>query len=271
MRVLVIATLLLAACGKDDAPGLRLLNAGAGDKHLLRYSPTKGTTYGLVMTMEMDLGMGLDPPATSVTMEITVTDVTPEGDISYDFRFTDLDMEGAPLPPEAEKMMDMTGSAVMDSRGVSKAGKFNVPDDAPAALKQMVSKFEEQLNQLSCPFPEDAVGIGAKWTLTQDIDTPAFGLRQVATFELVELKGNRGKLKFSLKQSAEDQEMKGLPGGAKATLLSLDSSGGGELEFDLSKPFPVKSFIDISSDIRVKVKDQTQRQQIGIKITFKEK
>lgn len=271
MRVLIVATLLLAACGKDDAPGLRLLHAGTGDKHLLRYSATKDTTYEVVMTIEMDLGTGLELPVTSVTMEIKVTDVTPEGDISYDFRFTDVEVEGTEVPPEPkEMMMSMTGSAVVDSRGVNKAGKFEIGDDAPDAVKQMLSKFEEQLRQMSCPFPQDAVGIGAKWTLTQDIDTAAFMMRQVGTFELVELEGNRGKLRVSLKQSAEDAEMN-LAGGARATLLSLDSTGTGELEFDLSKPVPVKFFVDLSSDIHVKVGDQTHRQQISVKVTMKEK
>jgi len=264
--------LLLVACGNETEapkPGLELLDAGGGEKHKLRYAPKEGTKYELVLTMEMDLGTGLKPPATSFTMEILVNSVSAEGDIDYGFRFTSIDVDGQEAPPQFRELLKVRGSAVVSSRGVNKSGKVDLPDSAPESLKQMMSKFEEQIRQMSCPFPHEPVGVGAKWKLTQVIDTPAFTLNQFADYELVEFDGTRGKLKLTLTQSAKDQEMKGLA--IKATLVSLASKGTGELEFDLSKPIPVNSNVEISSNVHVAVKEETHEQEIKIKISIKEK
>jgi len=269
--VAAAAAFLFVRRGHDEGPVLSLTDAGSGPKRLLRYAAKEGTKYEVVVSMEMDLGMGLESPATTFTMAINVVKVSADGDMTYEFRFTDVGVEGRETPKEMKVLLGITGSAVADSRGINRSGSVDIPESAPPALKQMVGKFEEQLRQMSCPFPDEEVGIGATWELTQNLDTPAFGLRQTSTFELVALEGNRGKLKLTVRQSADEQEMKGLPGGAKATLKSLRSKGAGELEFDLSRPVPLRSFLDLSSDIEIGVKGKTHRQTITAKIRLQEK
>jgi len=259
--------LLLAACGADG-PTLELLKDGRGPKRQLRYSVTPGTTHEVVMTLRMSMGNIRVPPI-NMTMEINVTRVSAGGDVSYAFRFTDVEM-GGNMPPGMDSLMQMSGTATVDSRGVTKRGTVNVPDDAPKAMKQMMGKFQESIKQFSCPFPEEPIGVGAKWKLTTPIATEMFGFEQEATFELIELNGNRGRLKVHMTQNAEDVEMK-LPNGMTATLVKLESKGHGEIGFDLSKPIPEDSFIDMDSEFRIEVKGRTVSQSMHMYMSFAEK
>lgn len=267
MRWIASVLLLLAACGADG-PTLELIREGRGPKRALRYSVTPGTTHEVVMTMRMSAGVNQGPPV-KITMEINVTRVSAEGDITYAFRFTDVEMDGE-MPPGMDSLMQMSGTATVDSRGVTRRGTVYLPDNAPSSMRKMMEKFQESIKQFSCPFPEEPIGVGAKWRLTMPIVTEMFGFEQEAVFELVELDGNRGRLKVQLTQSAEDVEMK-LPNGMTATLISLKSKGSGEIGFDLSKPIPEDSYIEMDSDFRIEIRGQTITQSMHISMSFAEK
>lgn len=269
MRWLVLPLFLFfVACGADG-PSFELIEEGRGPKRALRYNVEAGKSHELVMSMKMGM-MGRTLPEIRMTMEITILSAVPGGDIRYSFRFTDASASNGMELPGLDDLMGLSGTAVVDARGMTRSGQVNVPPGTPPAMKQFMSKFEESIKQFSCPFPEEPVGVGAKWKLSQPITTEMFGLQQEATFQLVELDGDRGRLKMTLRQHAEDVEMK-LPNGMTAELVELESKGSGEMEFDLKNPAPIDSYLDLETRFKVKVQGQTIAQTMHISMGFKTK
>ena len=266
MRWVSLTLLLLVACG-GNGPSLEILDKGKSPRHLLRYSVQEGATHELVMSMSMS--MGGSSVSVDMTLEILILKVTAEGDITYEFRFTDVDSDAGPLPG-MDDLIGMSGTFVVDSRGVHKSGAIQLADGVSPQFKQMMTKFEESMQQLSCPFPLEEVGVGAKWKVGHKIETPAFSLDQTTTFELVEFDGRWGRLKVSVTQEADDEQMK-LPNGMTVKLVKLRSTGNGELEFDLSKPFPVRSHVNMTTNVKVSMKGRTASQTIGIRMEVGEK
>ena len=128
----------------------------------------------------------------------------------------------------------------------------------------MMSKLEQSIEQLSCPLPEEAVGIGAKWRVKTRLVT-TFALDQEAEYELVELVGDRGVLKITVRQSAKDQVMK-LPNGPEARLVRLKSEGGGEMRFDLTRPMPESAKVEIEMDMTIAADGEQADMQMGMEM-----
>ncbi|MHC4957618.1 MAG: hypothetical protein ACYTGN_04520 [Planctomycetota bacterium] len=232
MRACFIAlTLLLAACG-PNGPVLELIDAGRGPKRLLRYNVEPGKTHEVVMRMTMAMGP-MRTPEIKMTMTITVNSVTPEGDIHYSYRFIGAEVAGGGELPGMEALQGLSGTGIVTSRGVTKAGTVNVPKGAPDNMKQMMANLEESMKQFSCPLPEQPVGVGAKWRLRMPIETVAFGFDQKALFELACADDETGLLKVTIVQNARNQSIEA--NGVEAQLKELKSRGTGEMEYDLTR------------------------------------
>ncbi|MEM9493127.1 MAG: DUF6263 family protein, partial [Myxococcota bacterium] len=132
--------------------------------------------------------------------------------------------------------------------------KLEMPPDLDPQIKQMMGSAEQNMKQMSSPLPAEAVGVGAKWELHQQMKQNGIELKQVTTFELIELNGDKGKLKASVRQKADPQSVS-MPNGVNADLVSLNSSGEGIVNFDLSKLVP-NSSIAIKNNTTMKVMGQ---------------
>jgi hypothetical protein len=119
----------------------------------------------------------------------------------------------------------------------------SVSTESKADLKgiHLVQSFEEVVRDLALPLPEIPVGVGAKWEVTQI--RAAFGMRyqQTYRYELVELAGDRLRVRYDFSQDAPQQSlnMKDMPEEAKGALLSLQAKGEGEYVVDLGLAVPL--------------------------------
>jgi hypothetical protein len=107
-------------------------------------------------------------------------------------------------------------------------------------LAQLLDQLQQSLGQMGAPFPEEPVGIGARWAVTSEVQQQGMKLQQVATYELTELSGDKGAARIDLKQFAPRGAVTppGLPPNVKAEIVSLDSRGLGKLRFDLKRSVP---------------------------------
>src|SRR5690606_18503892 len=120
---------------------------------------------------------------------------------------------------------NLSGASVVTPRGVVKSATFNMPPDMNPEIQQTMDSMRQQMNQLAVPFPEEAVGAGAKWTVTQQLEQQNMKLQQVATWELAARHGEVIELATTIVQTAPPQaiEAPGMPPGAKVRLERLDS------------------------------------------------
>jgi len=266
----------------QDAPTITLTNPGAEPRKQLRFTSTKGFHQDALMTMDMtmalDMGVQKLPktilPTTKMIMDSTVTEVSGDGDIHYEFKLRDIEVvprEGAPdamissMKTALAGMDGLSGSSTVSNRGVVKTATFKIPDSLPQQMRQTMDSLQESVGQVAVPLPAEAVGVGATWEAVSQITRGnGINMTQKTSYELVSLVDSRVKLKIQLTQTAAPQTIKapGMPAGAEAKLVNLESSGTGITELDLGMLAPVDSSIAMDSHFEMAVKVMGQEQNV---------
>lgn len=258
------------AAASGEGPTVTLIEPGAEPREPLRLKLAAGQAQTMTMTMRMGMEMSMGPnkmPKTSIppmqmTMSLSVKEITPEGDIKSEFSLDKIDVLPDPsaMPQVVDQlkamlgtMQKISGSSTITPRGIVKSADFQLPADLNPQIRQTMDGMRQQVNQMSVPFPEEALGIGAKWTVTQNLEQQGMKLQQVATWELKERNGTVVKLASGIVQKADPQNVNapGMPPGASVRLESLDSSGSGTTEVDLAKVAPVKGTMSMTSAVNM--------------------
>jgi hypothetical protein len=266
-------------------PRVKLVTPGQAPLRALRYKAAVGhkgqMTMSLNMTMTMTIGTQALPattlPEMRYGMDYTVTSVSPAGDIRYEFRLKDPQAVGgtgvaAPILEAVrgalEKMKDLRGHAVVTSRGVTKEADVVMPDGADPQLRQLVDGMRQTMRQVSAPFPEEAVGLGAKWETTQRVLQNGVTLTQVSTSELTSLQSDKGSLNVSVNAKAEPQQVQApnLPPGARMDLSSLDSQGDGVTAFDLGRLVPADAKVKTHTEMKATILAGADKQAMEMKM-----
>lgn len=240
----------------------------AAKKYLLRYKLTEGQRSTLVMKMESLGGTAAVPPMT-MRMDITIDSTSTEG-FAFSFEFTDMTVNGEPLPPAIEGILGVKGIVRCTSRGETLSAKFLLPDDAPELLATTLKGMEQQMRDMSCPLPEHPVGVGDTWTLDQTVSTAMFSIDQTATYTLKVCDGQRCVMDVKIAQQADRQELNlpALPEGMEATLNRLSGQGTGTMELELSSPVPTSSVMEIASEFSMTIGGTPQDQSSKMRVTL---
>ena len=263
-----------------DSVVVKLLNAGQTPRRILRYVPEMGSVQKAVMTTKMEMqttANGLQQPAMKIpaqeiTMMITVDNVDESGDIHFRFRYEDLQVIDDPENPSPmaamlkrtlQPLVGMKGKGVVDSRGFTTSMDITIPDDTPDMMKQILTGMKDMFNHLSSPVPAEAVGVGAKWQVTQPIKANGMELTQISTHELTEMNQDGFTVQADLVQTGKPQPVANpnLPPGVKITLNSLDTEGDGKSELKLGLMLPTSAKVRIvsKSDMTIEAAGQNQK------------
>jgi hypothetical protein len=255
---------------------VKLVDAGKGSKQKLRYKFSVDNKEVFEMIMKMTIGIEVgdmkQPPITSpdikMHMSVEPKNLFDSGDLRYEFKVTKADVvegtgEGAiatQMQAEIGKMVGMSGWAEVTSRGVTKKADIKASSAMNSGAMELMENMRTQLEQVAMPFPEEAVGIGAKWDVITPIKTEAFSFTQKASYTLTKREGDKITMEVKLKHAAEPQDitMKKLPPGTKARLDSYNASGSGNVELDLNRIVP-KSDVEAKTDIAMSVDYQGKK------------
>jgi hypothetical protein len=264
---------------------VRLLEPGTPPFAPLRYRLTAGTenTLTMVQRMRMEMrvaGMALpatDSPPMRMSITFRVADVATDGSASFEFRMGRPEvLEGEGGNPAAAAgmrealglMEGFSGRGRCTDRGVTLDTSFDLPPGMPPEMNQIFESIKQSITQLSNPFPEEPVGIGARWEVVNGIEMMGMRIRQVATYALASLEGDLGALTFEIRQSAEPGEirMPGMPAGLGARLERFDTTGTGTLRMRLDRIVPVSSSMTMQSDMEMGMDIEGQRQSMTMKM-----
>lgn len=261
---------LLVGCSTKIKPDpskpaeVKLVESGSGEKSPLRFKPVSGTTEEMRMTMRMGVkvaGQQVDIPPIVVTLSLTTRDVEADGSFTYDYTLKRASIEGgdprmAAAFAKMRELEGMSGTARLSSRGVILSNKANLPSGVGAETRDILDSLNQSLGQMMAPVPEEAVGVGAKWDVTQAVESKGIVLVQTAHYELASRTGDKVGLKVTLSQNADSQEME--VEGTKVELESMNTNGGGDVQLDLGKLVPERSNIDMNMKMKAKAKGQSQ-------------
>jgi hypothetical protein len=305
-RAALISVLFVAAGGSfraqtlsvkpEDYPALGqtpivlLLAPGATPRVPLRY--TIAGDYKAHMDLGMTMGMSLDlpgVPAQSVQLppmkvgaDVGVTNVTPAGDVSFDFGYTSVRLDDAagadPAVASLVQGMDtdfknVRGSATMTSRGEARDARMDVSKVTNPQLSQMLGSIENSIQSLAIPLPEEAVGVGAKWESRQTIQANNIKIFQRTVWEVVGLDGKTVNLKATVEQAAPPQSISNpsIPAGADVSLARYSGGGAATVALHLDSLIPTsEGNTQTSVTMNVNAGGSTQQVTVGVtlKVTF---
>jgi len=261
-------------------PRLEILSTGTGEKTQLRFTPIVNSRQTSTLTLKLDVkeGMSIALPTTKLTMEVVVTQVDANGDIHFDFTYKNVDLlaePGAPreainaLRPSLTPLIGLSGSIVVNSRGQTKSTRINLPPELDPTAKQIFEQLSTSLDQFYAPLPEEAVGTGARWRVSQELNVNGIQLTQSAIYELVSNQDNVLELMVLVEQEALPQtvtlpNIPALPVGATLELRSLSSQGEGEMTFGLGQILPRRSILSSRSSVVLNFKPAENEQGISV-------
>ncbi len=198
-----------------------------------------------------DSGKRDNVPLPTVHVEIAIDpqSVSADGDLHYLWRVTATKVdaeEGCPpqvtegMSAEVAEIAHLAGAGTITARGLTKS----MVVDPGSPNGQMSDQVEQTLRDVAAPFPEEEVGVGARWRKVSELDERDAPVAQAETFRLTALQEERGVLDDALAQTAPPQALRA-PGpgpGARARMESMLASGEAKMRFDLTRLVPQTAF-----------------------------
>jgi hypothetical protein len=192
----------------------------------------------LTQDLVVDLG-GSEQATTQQVRSVMTQTVSSVGDgvATIDVRYSEVEVE-SDLPIEVpDDAASLRASYRMDDRG--NVADFQWVNSAAASPPDAVLEplLVSQVVQ-GLVLPDEAVGVGAKWSQTVAFEGTAFPLRtrSVVTLVAVTASGFRFEVSGDVALSADEFTLPGVP--SDVTSLEADGSGSGDGEYDLSLIVP---------------------------------
>ncbi|HIK29467.1 MAG: DUF6263 family protein [Oscillatoriaceae bacterium SKW80] len=269
-------------------PKIELLQAGAEPRRVLRFQPAVNARQTTTMKMKMNIEMAIDNqplpqmtlPTTVTTIETTVTRVDANGDIHYQFHYPNIDViNDESAPPESLQIMrysiknmlaGLRGEGIIDSRGYNKGAKI-IPPEGSKMPKELLEGISNYIGQISFPLPDEPIGIGAQWSVSDELNVNGINVNQIAKYELMNLENNAATLKVNIQQQASPQQQKlnaGLPDGVETTLKSYSGQGEGEAKIRLDELMPIFSTVAMRSALEVTTKYSGSLQVVPMSVNY---
>lgn len=272
---------LLVLCSSAAAAGssVKLIDAGAAPHELVRYQFKSGLTERGVMDMDMQMGVSMGGqevpmgamPATRMTLQMRVAEVATDGTARMEFEVVSAEAAGA--SPEAASVNQslamvkgISGWYQMDSYGQVTDGGVKLPQGTAAALGEAFSGVDQSMQQVNAAFPSEPIGVGARWQVTQKVDSGGIQLTQLVEYTLRSRKGNSVEMEMTLIGGALDAAG-AMPPGAKVDAMEV--TGNGTLRMQLDRLVPV-STMDTAITMAMSMSMQGQTQSLGMNMNMRQ-
>lgn len=244
---LTVAVASLAACGKADGPaapagagevelpvaGIRLLDAGGGERTPVRFRYAKGMKQALILesTLASDSAPRVAPTTTTTELTLEVTDVATDGSATIDGVTGGMTMSGglAGAPAGLATLRTRTHLR-MSPRGeiLESEVEMDTADVEPAlrsALTAIKASVKESMGQLGVVWPEEPLGPGARWAFRRKMATGVADADLNVETTLVARDGDRLTLSSRMKVSMGAQDVRAPGSGRPLRLKSLTGQG----------------------------------------------
>jgi hypothetical protein len=272
--------------GSQQTPALqvKLLETGAEPRKVLRLHPKAEDKQSVRVTVKTttNVKMGemenppMKMPGMTLTLSLTVKEVSNDGDITYECNISEANVAPDPevVPQLAETLKasldvlkGVTGSGIVSGRGFNKGTEFKLASDTNPQVRQAVEQLKQIFSTLTIPLPEEAVGSGSKWEARSQIKAQGMTIDQTATYELASIDGEQAVLKNSTVQSAANQKIENpaMPG-LKLDLTKMDEKGTGTMTLDLTQLLPRKGATTSHADFNMSMNMGPQTQPMSMKI-----
>jgi hypothetical protein len=202
-----------------------------------------------------------------VDVETTVLGPAADGATLMSQRFVDVRVIGNPAMDEAvrQSAAGVVYESAVTADGRTTENRVDVSDLEPtsrAVLDQLIPQL-----QAVTPFPEQPVGAGAKWRVTEQLTLGGAALTKQTDMRLVRSESNEVELVMRVTQTGARGPIKlpGVPAGVDVTVRSWRGTGKGTQTLDLTAPlFPVTSELTQQSRQRLVARQGGESQTLTV-------
>jgi len=264
---------------------LVLEDPGQEPRQELRLDVTAGASDAVTQRQEthIEVRSGQDvqsspSPVTELDLTYTVDELTDRG-ISASATYDDVRVVDAPgtdpaVVEQVRQVLDAFRSAtahtVHSRRGAILEARIvglQVSGPAGAVVEQLATSLTDAVESLSVPFPEEAVGAGARWRVETETEIAGLPVAATSVVQLDQVTDDRavGTLQQTMRFVPGDVEVLGVP----ATVVRGDLTGGGPIEWRRRGGLVPRSDLTTAGTtvLRVRGVELEQRQQQRITIT----
>lgn len=238
------------------APVVELVDAGQGERRVVEYAPSREpavvavTRSGNAQTEVPGVESRTDDtPAQTLTVEgRSEPDVDGAQRATVTVReFTSIDeLRNAQFATAPGFTVTWTRSA----DGIVRELSLAAPSDATDAARAGVEITANAVSDATVAFPTEEIGVGARWTVTRQVDD-AVAPERVVAYELVDLDGDVATVRMDVNppDTADTLTAPSPDGGPDVTLdvTAYRIVGTGELTIDLRAALPVGGQTESSS------------------------
>jgi len=273
------------AAGSSAAAQVKLLEAGTDPKLPIRLHPKAGDkqvlTIDMKVTVETEAAGTQMPamklPAAKITLEVTASSVSPDGDIGYELVVSDVAVEeasgdqalvGAAMKSSLMSLKGLSGSGTISSRGVSKAAQIKVSSSADPKTQQAADQLKDSLSHLVTVFPQEPIGQGASWEVKMPVKTEGMTISQTTTYKLASAESDHLKIDTTVAQTAANQKIESpaMPG-MKMDVTKMTGTGKGNAALDLSKLLATEGTMEMHIEMNMALNMGGQKQPMTVKTT----
>lgn len=249
---LLLALLVAATSAGAQVPRVVLEQAGEAPRAPLRFQPRAGASALFEAAVEQDL---LDTRGdTRVTLtafiQSDVRRVDPDGGTEVLTWLAGLSLAGTKTKGLDEALSHTLGLEVrgrVDARGLTSRATLGMRGQPLPHPPELLRTLVGDLTRHIVPLPEEAVGVGARWTVEDTPELLGARVRRRATYQLVSRAADRADLDVAFSVDAEDVKLDGALGGnarlnrlkrlkgegSSRMRLQLTEAPGGELDVTL--------------------------------------
>jgi len=201
-------------------------------------------TLDVALPIALETGATRRPMTPPPAVEPQGTDTA--GDYRFHFRIERASLVGdEEMPKDGVQQMEAVlgevrgrwGSAVISPRGALKELGWSESDGLAMPAHQVLVDLSRLLRQLYPPLPEEEVGVGARWEVTEDVSTEAYEMRSTSRFTLRALGDRSAELDLELEESAARQPLGGTASSGLVQLEKLEGSVVGSVRASFEPPF----------------------------------
>jgi len=201
-------------------PTIRVLDAGMTPRVPIRYRVQPGTAETLYLELARaqamragDHGGQNNIPPIQLQVKLGPATPTPEGFIRHPVKITQLrisNMAEQMSPAKREQMekvlaplLSVEGWSEMDVQGRVRRSEFQGLEDLPPNLLSVLANVRTAL--LTVPFPDEPLGVQARWEVERRLLFAGIWANQVATYLIEKMERNQLQLRVTVRQSASPQ------------------------------------------------------------------
>lgn len=271
--------LFLMACPKITPPTastqVQLIDAGSTPQEVLRFDideTSESASMILQTALQMAVG-GVMAPADPVQpmqigLGLQLQKIRRSGQATYLFTCPSLQLIESPeisegrrqrLLAQLEPVRMLSGQATVENTGLHSDLMITPPKDVPPSLTRFLEEAHQGMVDLSPVFPQEAVGVGARWTYTVPTRIAGLTISQGVTATLISHKDHQVALRTEIHALplSQDSPIQGLPATASVEELKVRVRGSGLSMVDLQHVFPTEAQAQLSGDISMRISDPT--------------